>query len=333
MNLLVTGANGLLGNELCKQLAKDPSIHITALVRSIPATIQYPTINYVSGDILNFPVLSDVLRKNGIDTIVHCAATVSFLKKDERVLFETNVSGTSNIINAALQENVSRLIHISSVAAIGKPEKVLDSKEPVRIDETFKWTETPLNSNYAKSKYLAELEVWRGQAEGLKTVILNPSTILGTGELSRSSTQLFNYIYKGNRFITAGSINYIDVNDLIQVVKNILSGTIENERYIVSAGAVSYQQFFGLMADAMGKSRPNLKLGKAAVELLWRLEAVRSFLTGSKPLITKETSISARSNICFDSSKLKTKFNFTFTPLEDTIKRVCNELNLSQPTK
>ncbi len=328
MNILITGGGGLLGSELGRNLSQNKNDHIYLLVRRTPHMITANT-TYLHGDILNSPEICDLLAENKIDIVIHAAAMVSFSPRDRKELFETNVTGTANLINACLLHDVKRFIHISSVAAIGKPENVLNSKSPVTINEEFKWTETPLNSNYAKSKYLAELEVWRGQAEGLHTVILNPSVILGAGDLSKSSTQLFNYVYQGNKFLTAGGINYVDLNDLINVIKIVLESQVENQRYIVSAGRVSYSDFFGTLARNMHVKGPSIQLGNLATEILWRLEAFRSILTGSKPLITKETSVSARSNVYFDSAKLLNQFPVKFTPLEETVSRICNELKLT----
>ena len=328
MNIFVTGASGLLGSEICRHLGSKGSHRIIGLVRTMPS-IKHEGVHYIEGDILHTPFLEEVLEKYEIEEIIHAAAAVSFSPKDKTALYETNVDGTTNIVNTALLKKVKRLIHISSVAAIGKPEKVLDAPEPVKITEEFKWADSPINSNYAKSKYLAELEVWRGQAEGLKTVILNPSTILGAGDLSKSSTQLFNYVYKGNKFLTEGSINYVDLLDVVDIIERVIQSDIQNERFIVSAGQISYEEFFGLMAGNMNRKKPRIKLGKWAIAILWRIESLRSFITGANPLITKETAISARSNIYFDPSKLIRTFNFRFTPIKESISRVCKELNLS----
>lgn len=323
MKVLITGATGLLGKEICRQLSEIPKYQIRCLVRNINSELS-ASIEQLQGDVLDVPSLNKALE--GVDYVIHAAAMVSFHKKDKEKLFLTNVEGTANLVNACKTEKIQKFIHVSSVAALGKPEYTSQSLEETVINEENKWHDSPLNSSYAKSKYLAELEIWRAQAEGLKTAIVNPSVILGEGEWKKSSTQLFNYVNKGNKFYSNGSINYVDVQDVASAIIKLMEIDITAERFILNAGKLTYREFFSLIAKHLEKPAPSILIKDKLVALLWRLEAVRSFLTGAKPLITKETSISAKSNFLFDNTKAKTKIGISFQDSEKTIKRVCQYL-------
>ncbi|WP_341226214.1 NAD-dependent epimerase/dehydratase family protein [uncultured Arcticibacterium sp.] len=323
MKVLITGATGLLGKEICRQLSKTDKYQLRCLVRSINSQLS-PNIEQVEGDILDLPSLNKAL--DGIELVIHAAAMVSFHKKDKEKLFLTNVEGTANMVNACDNNKIKKFIHVSSVAALGKPENILDPLRETIINEENKWQDSPLNSSYGKSKYLAELEVWRAQAEGLKIAIVNPSVILGEGEWQKSSTQLFNYVKKGNKFYSNGSINYVDVQDVATSIVKLLENNINAERFILSAGKLTYKEFFALIAKHLQKPATSILLKDKLIAFLWRVEAVRSFLTGAKPLITKETSISAKSNFLYDNTKAKSTLDIKFQSPEKTIERVSQYL-------
>ncbi|AWV99974.1 NAD-dependent epimerase/dehydratase family protein [Arcticibacterium luteifluviistationis] len=323
MRVLITGATGLLGGELCRQLSKNENYDIKCLVRKKSTTLS-PSIEQIIGDILDVPSLNKALAD--VDFVIHAAAMVSFHKKDKEDLFLTNVQGTANLTNACDTHKIQKFIHVSSVAALGKPENLLNQEKETTITENNKWQDSPLNSSYAKSKYLAELEVWRAQAEGLNTAIVNPSVILGEGEWQKSSTQLFNYVNNGHKFYTNGSINYVDVQDVAHAIITLLENEITGERFILNAGKVSYKDFFNLIAKNFNKPAPSILLKDKLIAILWRAEAIRSFLTGAKPLITKETSNSAKNNFLFDNTKVKSQLNIKFQSIENSIQRVCKYL-------
>jgi dihydroflavonol-4-reductase len=323
MKILITGATGLLGTEIYKQLLKVDKNEIKCLVRKETNTLPKGILQ-IKGDLLNITSLNKALE--GVDIVIHAAAMVSFQKKDKTELFETNVDGTANLVNACDKSNIKKFVHVSSVAAIGKPSNVLDSETSISVNEKYKWQDSPLNSLYGQSKYLAELEVWRAHAEGLNAIVVNPSIIIGEGEWDKSSTQLFNYVYKRNKFYTNGYINYIDVKDVASSIIYLMQSEIVGERFILNAGKVSFEEFFNKIAKGLNKPTPNILLNKWMIELLWRAEKLRSILTGSNPLITKETSLTARSNVYFDNSKIKNILPFEFQKLEDSIERVCKYL-------
>lgn len=325
MKILITGATGLVGSATVRRfLAEGHQVSVLHRPHSDRSLLQdvESCIHWVEGDILDILSLEKALEN--VDYVVHAAAVVSFTPRDEAAMVKVNVEGTSNVVNACLNRGIRKLCHVSSVAALGRPHpRTIESRVPVVIDETQRWEDSPNNSAYAKTKYLAELEVWRGISEGLQAVIVNPALILGEGDWRKSSTQLFKYVYDGKPFYTEGTVNYVDVRDIAEAIYRLIVSDIQGERFILSAGTATYQELFKTIAAGFGKRPPHWKVGAGLAGVIWRVEAVRSWLTGSRPLITRDTARSATHHFEFDNSKIKKAVAFDFQSLDQTVRRVC----------
>lgn len=325
--ILLTGATGLVGSFVTKSLLGDGH-RVRVLVRPNAdrrlLTGISEHLDWAEGDVLDVLSLESAL--DGVTHVVHGAAVVSFVPRDRDWMYRVNVEGTANVVNACLRAGVGKLLHVSSVAALGRPARP-NPTGPTVITEASKWEESPLNSHYAKSKYRAELEVWRGASEGLPVVVVNPSVILGEGDWGRSSTQLFRYAFDEHRFYPQGTLNHVDVLDVAEASVRLLFSDVENERFILNAGAVPYREFLGKTARAFGKKPPTMRVPRAATALLWRLEALRSFLTGSAPLLTRETAQSASHSFYFPNEKIQAEIGMNFRSLDETIARVARALN------
>ncbi len=326
MKILITGITGLVGSFVAKKMLTEGH-EIFGLVRENAdlslITDILPKIIIEKGDILDIPNLEKAVE--GKNWVIHCAGLVSFSPKDRENLFKVNTEGTANVVNICLDKQIKKLLFVSSVAALGRNTKA-PKIAPQIITEKLDWVEVEANSNYAKSKYLAELEVWRGIAEGLNAVIVNPSNILGEADWQKTSTKLFKYVYDQNLFYTEGSLNFIDVIDLAEIISTLLNSNINAERFIVSAGAMPQIDFFRKIAQNFNKIAPKYKLKASAIEILWRLEAIKAKLLGNDPLITRETAASAKTSFIYENTKLKNAINFEFRSLEFTLERICNSL-------
>lgn len=328
MVVLITGVTGLVGSAVAKELLSHGFV-VKALVRSDIAATKVSRlsgdIETVEGDVLDVFSLEKALI--GVDYVVHSAALVSFSPKERDTMYKVNIEGTSNLVNACLAANIKKLCFVSSVAALGRPaQSLLQEGQQVQIDENQKWENSETNSHYAITKYLAECEVWRAQAEGLSSVIVNPSIILGEGDWTQSSTQLFKYVYDQKPFYTQGFLNYVDVQDVARAIRLLLFSEIENERFCVSGGLISYKAFFESVADVFGRKRPSFEVKPWMMDYIWRFEAAKSWLTGKAPLITKETAKTSRLKILYKNNKIKNAIGLEFTPLNQTIERVCSFL-------
>jgi dihydroflavonol-4-reductase len=323
-SILITGANGLLGSATAKKFV-EAGFEVLALCRAesdLTALKDIATqITIIEGDILDIVSLEKAF--DNVDFVVHSAAVVSYAPKDKNRMYKTNIEGTANVVNVCLMKGVKKLCHISSIAALGKPSVPLKlSATDTFIDEDQKWEDSPINSHYAKTKYLSELEVWRGKAEGLPIVIVNPSVILGESDWTKSSTQLFKYAYDEHRFYSEGNMNYVDVKDVIEAIYQLTTSDIEGERYVLNGGTVSYKEFFEKVAKLFNKKPPVQKVSPILTEIIWRIEALRSFFTGKAPLITKETAKNSLMKFVYKNEKIRQTLHFKFTDFDETIRRV-----------
>ena len=327
-NILITGITGLVGSFVAKRFLK-AGYQVIGLKRnnsdvSLIEDIQ-SQILWHEADVLDVLALEKIIAE--VDWVVHTAAIVSFAPKDRDLMFKTNIEGTANVVNSCLSQNVKKLCFVSSVAALGR--KVPDEnavKAVIEIDEKATWEESPLNSNYAKSKYLAEMEVWRGFSEGLNCVIVNPSLILGEANWNKSSTQLFRYANEEHRYYPNGTLNYVDIEDVAESIFQLMRSDISGERFILNAGSITYKDFFEKTALLLGKKAPRKSISKMLTAILWRVEALKSKFTGNAPLLTKETAISANHHFFYKNQKLKNSIGFSFKNLDESLERICSKL-------
>lgn len=323
--IFITGGSGLIGSFLIEHFL-EKGMHIKALYRqSIPAHLADSSrIDWIEGDITDGYLLREIISQ--VDEVYHCAGLVSYAPQDADLLKEVNVTGTIHVVDACLENPRVRLCHVSSVAAIG------GAKDKKVLAENTKWDPGAGHSLYGSSKYLGELEVWRGIAEGLKAVIVNPSVVLAPSrDWSRSSAQLFKYVADEKRFYTRGQANFVDVRDVITCMTSLMAQPEAfGERYILNAGALPYQQFFEQVAAYLGKKPPSVQVPGIMTSLIWRAEHLRALFTGKRPLITKDTANIARKSHVFHNEKVKKLVPGVFRPLEETIAWCCQEIKKRQ---
>ncbi|UOR05283.1 NAD-dependent epimerase/dehydratase family protein [Hymenobacter aerilatus] len=329
--IFVTGGSGLLGSFLIDALVAR-GYAVRALYRNaIPTGATAQQVEWVQGDIRDTELLYASL--DGITHLFHCAGLVSYAPQDETALLQVNVEGTAAVVDACLQRAGVRLCHVSSVAALGGATATPEAPAgPLVLDETAKWDLGAEHPAYATSKYLAELEVWRGVAEGLNAVIVNPSVILGPADWDRSSTRLFRYAYQQHAFYTAGNINFVDVRDVVAMMLYLAFETsLMSQRYVLSAGAMPLREFLTEVARYFQKKPPTLQVPTWAAEAIWRLEHLRSVVTGARPLITKDTARAGRRATSYRAEKVQQATGLPFRPLAETIAWCCEGLLQNLP--
>jgi len=322
--ILVTGGTGLLGTYLLYELTKRGE-RIRALVRERkdPGELraifqcmngsesQLALIDWVEGDITDFYSVYKAIE--GVQQVYHCAAYISFDPRDRRKMLTTNIEGTAHIVNACLQLGVEKLCYVSSIASLGRPE------HGGTIDENARWKTSRLNSGYSVSKYGGEREVWRGIEEGLKAVIINPSVILGAGSHPKATNRLFHSIEKMIPFYNKGVNGYVDVKDVARAMILLMDSDISGERFILNSENLSLQELFIIAAKVLGKRPPFIPIGRVAMSLAWRLEWIRSRITGKQALVTRENLRSARAKSFYTSEKFSKRFNYTFIPVKESL--------------
>ncbi|MCB2376287.1 NAD-dependent epimerase/dehydratase family protein [Hymenobacter sp. BT635] len=325
--VFVTGGSGLIGSFLIPALVAQGHAVRALYRRQIPRLVGAEQVEWVEGDVLDILVLRRALE--GVTHVFHCAGLVSYAPQDEDALQQTNVEGTANVVDACLDRPGIRLCHVSSVAALGSAAVSAEQAPGVaqELTEDAKWDLGAEHNAYATSKYLGELEVWRGVAEGLSAVMVNPSVVLGPADWERSSTRLFRYAYNEHAFYTPGNINFVDVRDVVDAMLHLtLQTAVSGQRYILSAGAVPLHDFLAQAAACFGKKAPSIAVPDWAAEIIWRAEHARSVLTGARPLITKDTARAGRKSVVYQSQKVQQATGRGFRPLADTIHWCCQNV-------
>ena len=329
--IFVTGGTGLIGSFLLRAL-RARGLAVRALHRGAVPANAASGVEWLAGDLLDTEQLRAALTPD-VTHVFHCAGLVSYAPQDEDLLLSVNVVGTAAVVDACLERPDIRLVHVSSVAALGGPATgaAVPPCQVLTVTEKSSWDLGATHPAYATSKYLGELEVWRGVAEGLSAVIVNPSVVLGPGDWHRSSTRLLRYAHQQRRFYTKGLINFVDVRD---VVAQLLALAFDcqpetsGQRYILSAEAVPLADFFRQAATAMQRRPPTVAVPDWAAEIIWRLEHARAVLTGARPLITKDTARAGRQPVVYSHAKVQSATGLGFRPLADTLAWCAAELGL-----
>lgn len=316
--VLVTGANGLLGSYLVKELIRRGE-HVRGLRRASSDMSlldgYLDRIEWVEGDVRDVYSLEEAMR--GVDQVYHVAAMISMQPRDQEQMLSVNAEGTANVVNAALGSDIKKLLYVSSVAAFGRPEKAIKL-----IDENLDVKDSKDNFAYYKSKLYAEREVWRGIAEGLHAVIINPSTILGGGFWNIPPNGIFSHVYSGLPFYTTGVNGFVDVRDVVEVAIRLMHSDINAEKFIVSAENASFREVMWMAADAMKVRRPYIQSGKLLGSLAWRLEAVKALFTRPSAIITHDSVEIGQNDFYYSNDKVRKALNYDFRPLQQTINDV-----------
>lgn len=328
MRVLLTGATGFLGAHLAIDHLQggtpvratkraDSSLQEFELICKFRGVNEHLLTNleWVECDILDTFALSEAMK--GVEQVYHTAAIVSFWHKNFDAMLHTNVEGTANVVNCALTAGVKKLCYASSIAALGR-EKSGDI-----IDEQTPWREGKYNTQYAISKYKAEMEVWRGTEEGLPAVMVNPGIILGEGKWNKGSCRLVDTAYKGLNFYTKGTNGYVDVRDVSKAMIELMQSNIVNERYVMVAENVEFRDIFTRMATQFGKPAPKIAVGNTLSQVARFVYWIKSLISGKEPLVTKETARNSLQSFNYISDKVKRDIGFEFRTIDETIERAC----------
>ncbi len=323
--ILVTGGTGLVGTHLLFDLTTQQQ-QVRAIKRtnsnleSVREVFCYysdngnqlfDAIEWVDGDLTDINSLLEAME--GVTHVYHCAAMVSFQPGDAAALLKANGEGTANVVNAALDRNVKKLCYVSSTAAIGK------TLREEHLDESCWWKASNENSNYAISKYSGEREVWRASEEGLTTVIVNPSIIVGPGNWNKSSVSVFKTIWNGFKYYTTGINGFVDARDVSRAMMQLMESDIHNERFLLVGKNTTYKEFFTLIAQSMNKPVPKKEASEWMTGLGWRIQRLQSMFTGKASGLTKETHISSHCKYHYSNKKIKEALGFEFTSLKEAV--------------
>ena len=343
--ILVTGGTGLVGAHLLLKLAEEKH-QIRAIYR--PKSDLYKTlevflyyhhkeeaerlfkkIEWVIAELTDVPQLTPAF--NEVTQVYHCAALVSFKPKDEKALRKINIEGTANIVNLCITKNIEKLCYVSSIASLGKP---IIKSEPTT--ENTQWNPEANNSDYAISKYGAEIEVWRASQEGVKVIIVNPGVIIGPGFWQKGSGQLFTRIQNGLNYHFPKVTGFVGVKDVVNAMLKLMASEIYNERYILVTENLSFKEVLDLTALSINRPKPAKPLKRWMISIGWFVQKTASFFGYSRS-ITKSDISGIFKKSTYDNSKIKKELNFKFTPMQNVIEETGNyfvkDLNKKKITK
>ncbi len=323
--VFVTGATGLVGRYLVDELLRRGK-KVRALCRpqsdrkAVHAFLEkldtdYANLEWVEGSLHDGLFLEETMK--GCQQVFHCAALVSFHPKDVKAVMHVNRDATGVLVNAMLHSGVKELVHLSSVAALGRKPG-----EPVHEDIPFEDGRDV--SHYARSKFAAELEVWRGQEEGLRVLAVNPVIVLGEGDFSRSSSMLFALVHRGLSWYPVGSNGFVAARDVARACSVLAEQGCWGERFVLCSENVSYRQLMVWMAEAIGVPAPNRPLKAWMLGMAWRLSAIWERLTGHRAPISKESVENTSKEHFYATTKiqdvLQTKgVNWSYETIRSTI--------------
>lgn len=318
-HVAVTGATGMLGRELVRQLAGTGAVirlvvrnaaRLDSLLKALPDGLKTEIFEC---ELVNPVELKEAFT--GIDIVFHCAARVSFHLADDSQLVRTNTDITHHVVNACIDAEVDRLVHVSSIAALGEPNEqgVIDADS--YPDSVAGW------NGYSLSKFYSENEVWRGIRYGLKATIVNPSIILGPGDWKgEGSAALFAALSSGMPFYVPGVNGYVDLRDVAQamIALSTASGAV-NKRFILNGSNLSYKEFITLASQSMGRRKPRWKMGEKGLNRTRKLSEWFARITRTKPLLTEGLVRAALGDNRYDGETVKQVIDFSYRPIGQTM--------------
>ncbi|MFC1723231.1 NAD-dependent epimerase/dehydratase family protein [Nanoarchaeota archaeon] len=246
-NILIIGGNGFVGSGLADTLTKK-GYKVTIFDR---CTEPHPLLKgvdykFVKGDILDHKSLMAGMKK--MDYVINLVACMSYRSKDRDLNYTINLTGAKNVLKAAYESNIKRMVHVSTTSSIGHLRK------KVVFDETHPLDEHKFhNAHYMMSKNEAEEEVRKYAKKGLGVVIVNPATVIGAGDVAVHSGIMVKYVYHGVLMAPPGGLSIVSRQDVIEGMIKALEKGKPGERYILSTGNITFKEVFNMISDELGK--------------------------------------------------------------------------------
>lgn len=325
--VLVTGGTGLVGAHILLHLVENGETaraiyRNTSTIKKTKSLFSlykkeplFENIQWIQADITDIPSLENAFED--VEYVYHCAALISFDPKDEELIRKTNIEGTANIVNFCIAKNIKKLCFISSIAAlgdIGPHEKI--------ISETTEWNPEKPHSDYAISKYGAEMEIWRGQQEGLNAIIVNPGVIIGPGFREQGSGKIFTEVASGLRFYTLGTTGFVAVTDVVRIAFQLMKSQIANERFTLIADNIIFKEVIDAIATSLKTKKPTLHANPFFMEVCWRIDWLLSTVFMRKRKMTRATAKASFSKNLYSNEKVKTALKTDFTDIKQYIQEI-----------
>jgi dihydroflavonol-4-reductase len=312
--VLVTGANGFLGSWLVRRLVEEGH-QVFSLVRKSSDLSDLKDIKteYVYGDVTNIHSLLDACK--GMDSVFHLAGLIAYKKSERKRMEAINVGGTANVIEACRIHKVRRLVHLSSVVAVGAgftPSQILNEQSEFNVES--------LHLGYFDTKRAAEKLVTTAcQKKQIDAVILNPSTIYGPGDAKKGSRKTQLKVARGKfRFFTSGGVSIVAVQDAVDGIISAWKKGITGERYILSGDNITIKHLFELIAELASVPAPKTLMPSAVLHAIGFAGDLAHKVGLSSP-VSQENAWTATMFHWFDNSKAKAELDFNPRPAKEAI--------------
>ncbi len=315
LNILVTGASGFVGQNLVPRLVKlGHKVRTLGRSKSLPPSLASLNLDHYQGDIADPTVVLKAVQGN--DLVYHLAGLVSYKKRDLDRIYASNVLGTRNVMQASLKTGIQRVIHASSVAALGIPDQGEIGSEDI------KYNLSDLGLTYCDTKYLAEQEVMKCVNKGLQAIIINPGIIFGEGDTHPHHHAIFAAMSRGWMIgVPSGGVTFSDINDVIDALINCIEQGRSGERYALVSANLSFKEAALVFAGINGVRGPLFEIpGNFLVGLGTIAENVLPLL-GINPPLTRQVAWLSQHKIFFSAKKACLEIGFQSTPFAQTVAR------------
>lgn len=313
MKVLVTGATGFVGQKLIDYLLEQ-GLDVRAIVRNpTKAEALNKRVEVVKGDVTDLDSL--VQSTKNIDSVFHLAGVVGYSKAQRTEMERVNVQGTQNVIDAMTKNKVQKLLHFSSVVAVGA------SFTPESLNEESPFNLHHLDLGYFETKLAAEIKVKEAYKQGkIDTVIVNPSTIYGYGDATKGSRKFQIKAAQGKLPVyPPGGVNVISIEDICECTYRAWKSGRSGERYILSGENLTLKKLFEIIAEEAKVEPPKISLNK---NFLLALGKVGDFLEkfDKKGLMNSENAWTSSLYHWFDNSKAKRELQLDPKPAKFAIR-------------
>ncbi|HCA82112.1 MAG TPA: nucleoside-diphosphate sugar epimerase [Bacteroidetes bacterium] len=312
-NVLVTGGTGFIGSNLVEVLLREGcSVKVLRRKESDLRALEGLEVESCFGDVRDAEAVLKAVK--GCDTVFHAAAIISHWKKERPLMEAVNVGGTRNVVDACLRSGVRRLVHTSSVAAIGFPGHEMTADENTQ----FNWE--PYDIGYRNTKWAAEQEIARGVKLGLDAVMVNPSVVIGPRDIHFHGGQLIRDIYHRRIFYyVSGGMSVVYVGDVVR--GHLLAAKLgrTGERYILSGESLSHRQIISTIAEVVGGIKPLFRMPSTAVTALALASESIGALLNKKPWVTRELFAGGRFRYHFSCMKAKSELGYSSIPFRQAV--------------
>ena len=314
-NVLVTGGTGFIGSNLAASLVQHGcNVRILRRSGSDLRALGSLSVEHALGDVRDKESLKSAMK--GCDTVFHTAAIISYWKEERPLMFDVNIGGTRNVVESCIELGIQKLVHTSSIAAVGFPENGTTADET----NTFNWERYDVG--YRISKFEAEKEIRRGVERGLNAVMVNPSVVIGERDIHFHGGQLIRDIYRKKIFYyIAGGMNIVYVGDVVRGQILAAEHGRTGERYILGGENLTHKEIISTIAEVVGGIKPLFQMPPACVRLVATVSEGIANGLGRRPWVTRELFAGSHLNYHFSCRKAEAELGYTRTPFREAVER------------